>query len=107
MERTIREIGEQSARDHGNAFAGEPRLERNNVSKGTRAPVRGRESGRESGRAGEIVVWKVWRRRLEGDDRGVVPKSSSKHLSKAEKPCVLAWTTGVFRGLLVRSHALS
>src|SRR6187431_1424871 len=63
-----------------------------------------RERGRER-REREIVVWKVWRRRLEGDDRGVVPKSSSKHLSKAEKPCALAWTTGVFRGLLVRSHA--
>jgi len=24
-----------------------------------------------------------------------------------QKPCALAWTTGVFRGLLVRSHALS
>jgi hypothetical protein len=24
-----------------------------------------------------------------------------------KKPCELAWTTGVFRGLLVRSHALS
>jgi len=28
-------------------------------------------------------------------------------LSKAEKPRVRAWTTGLFRGLLVRSHALS
>ncbi len=43
----------------------------------------------------------------DGRNSGVVPKSSSKHLSKAEKPCALAWTTTVFRGLLVRSHALS
>ena len=43
--------------------------------------------------------------RLEGDDRGVAPNLLT--MQKAETIRVCGWTEAYFRGLLVRSHALS